>query len=61
LLQKDFIIAISKSEMLDEELQDAISRELPKEIPHLFISSVTGFHLTELKDILWKVLNKQVA
>jgi GTP-binding protein len=61
LLQKDFIIAISKSEMLDEELQDAISRELPKEIPHLFISSVTGFHLTELKDILWKVLNKQVS
>lgn len=61
LLQKDFIIAISKSEMLDEELQEAISRELPKEIPHLFISSVTGYHLTELKDILWKVLNKQVA
>jgi GTP-binding protein len=61
LLQKDFIIAISKSEMLDEELREAISQELPEGIPHLFISSVTGYHLSELKDLLWKVLNKQVA
>jgi GTP-binding protein len=60
LLQKDFIIAISKSDMLDEELQQAISQELPQDIPHLFISSVTGYHLTELKDLLWSVLNKKV-
>src|SRR6195952_1686196 len=41
LLQKDFIIAISKSDMLDEELKEEIERELPADIPNLFISSVT--------------------
>jgi GTP-binding protein len=44
--------------MLDDELQQAISRELPKNIPHIFISSVTGYHLKELKDLLWKTLNR---
>lgn len=60
LLQKDFIIAISKSDMLDDELQQAITQELPQDIPHVFISSVIGYHLTELKDMLWSVLNKKV-
>lgn len=58
LLQKDFVIAISKSDMLDEELKDAIAGELPQNIPHLFISSVTQKGLTELKDLLWNTLNK---
>ncbi len=57
MLQKDFVIAISKSDMLDEELKTAIKRELPKNIPHVFISSVTGQGLQELKDLLWKTLN----
>jgi GTP-binding protein len=57
MLQKDFVIAISKSDMLDLELKDAIAKELPKNIPHLFISSVTGDQLTELKDLLWTTLN----
>ncbi len=57
LLNKQFVIAISKSDMLDEELKEAIRKELPADIPHLFISSVTGKGLTELKDLLWKVLN----
>jgi len=57
LLDKEFVIAISKSDMLDEELQHAISKELPKEIPTIFISSITGKGLTELKDLLWKTLN----
>ena len=57
LLHKRFIIAISKSDMLDDELKEAIEKELPKNIPHLFISSVTQSGLTELKDLLWKVLN----
>ncbi|HMI78285.1 MAG TPA: GTPase ObgE [Ferruginibacter sp.] len=57
MLQKDFVIAISKSDMLDEELKTAIEKELPKKIPHIFISSVTGQGLTELKDLLWKTLN----
>ena len=40
LLQKEFIIAISKSDLLDQELTDAIVKELPKKIPHIFIFSL---------------------
>lgn len=58
LLHKQFIIAISKSDMLDDELKMAIKKELPENIPHLFISSVTQQGLAELKDILWKALNQ---
>ena len=61
MLQKDFIIAISKSDMLDEELKEAIAKELPQSIPHLFISSLTNKGLTELKDLLWDTLNKPQA
>ncbi len=59
MLQKDFVIAISKSDMLDDELKEAIEKELPEGIPHVFISSITGQGLTPLKDVLWKLLNKQ--
>ncbi len=58
LLQKDFVIAVSKSDMLDNELKEAIAKELPANIPFLFISSVANKGLTELKDKLWSVLNK---
>ncbi len=61
LLHKQFMIAISKSDMLDEELQHAIEKELPDSIPRIFISSVTNRGLIELKDILWKVLNEPQA
>jgi len=57
MLQKDFVIAISKSDMLDDELKTAIEKELPANIPHVFISSVTRTGLQELKDLLWKTLN----
>jgi GTP-binding protein len=58
MLQKDFIIAISKSDMLDDELKEAIAKELPKNVPHVFISSVTNTGLSALKDLLWDMLNK---
>jgi GTPase len=58
MLQKDFVIAISKSDMLDEELKAAIKKELPRKTPHIFISSITGYNLSELKDLLWNVLNE---
>ena len=61
MLQKDFIIAISKSDMLDDELKAAIVKELPENIPHIFISSATQTGLTQLKDLLWTTLNKPVA
>lgn len=56
LLDKQFLIAISKSDMLDDELKTAISAELPKDVPHVFISAVTQTGLQELKDILWEAL-----
>lgn len=59
LLEKQRVLAITKSDMLDEELIEALSEDLPEDIPHIFISSVTGMGITELKDILWKELNKQ--
>jgi len=57
LLDKKFLIAISKSDMLDDELMKAIEKELPEKIPHVFISSLTNSGLIELKDSLWKALN----
>ena len=59
LLHKQFVMAVSKSDLLDEELMKDIEKELPKNIPHIFISSVTGQGLVELKDLLWKVLNEK--
>jgi GTP-binding protein len=55
------VIAISKSDMLDDELKVAIEKELPADIPHVFISSVTRTGLQELKDLLWKTLNNTPA
>lgn len=57
MLQKDFVIAISKSDMLDAELKASIQKELPENIPHIFISSITGQGLSGLKDLLWQTLN----
>ncbi len=56
LLDKKRVLAISKSDMLDEELMDEIRSDLP-DVPRVFISSVTGLGLNTLKDMLWKVLN----
>lgn len=57
LLDKGRVLAISKSDMLDEELKTEISEILPKGIPHVFISSVSQQGLIELKDMLWKEIN----
>jgi len=57
MLQKDFVIAISKCDMLDEELMAAIRQEMPPEYPLLFISSVAQQGLQELKDTVWNTLN----
>lgn len=56
LLLKDRILAISKSDMLDDELKDEIKKDLP-DVPYIFISSVAQMGLVELKDMLWKCLN----
>ena len=56
LMDKQRVLAITKSDLLDDELKASIVRELP-EIPYVFISSVTGEGIQELKDILWVELN----
>jgi GTP-binding protein len=58
MLQKEFVIAVSKSDMLDDELKAAIQKELPAKVPLVFISSVTNQGLIELKDLLWETLNQ---
>ncbi|TGV02023.1 GTPase ObgE [Flavivirga rizhaonensis] len=59
MLDKERIIAISKSDLLDDELKAELKKELDNElpIPYLFISSVAQQGITELKDVLWKMLN----
>ncbi len=57
LLDKERFLVISKSDMLDEVLMKDISALLPG-IPHLFISSVTGFNIIALKDKIWQILNR---
>ncbi|GEP95225.1 GTPase ObgE [Chitinophaga cymbidii] len=61
MLDKQFLVAISKSDMLDDELKTAIAAELPPNVPHVFISSVTQTGLQELKDVLWDALNAEVS
>lgn len=57
LLDKKRILAISKSDMLDEELMNEMHAELPENVPHIFISSVTQQNLMPLKDMLWQAIN----
>lgn len=57
LMDKERILAISKSDMLDDELMAEIEKTLPKDIPHVFISAVTGYGIDKLKDILWGAIN----
>jgi GTPase len=58
LLHKQFILAISKSDLLDNELKAAISKEFPESLQPVYISSVAQQGLSELKDLLWETLNK---
>ena len=57
LADKGRVLAISKSDMLDDELRDEIAAPLPTDIPTVFISAVTGQGIPELKDILWREIN----
>lgn len=58
LLDKKIILAISKSEMLDDELRQEIEATLPKDVPHIFISSVANINISHLKDMLWAALTE---
>lgn len=58
LLDKDRVLAITKCDLIDKEIEAEIEPTLPKDIPHVFISSIKQEGLKELKDLLWKALNK---
>ena len=60
LLVKDRVLAVTKSDMLDEQLKSEIEEQLPEDIPHVFISSFTQEGIKELKDLLWQSLQKEV-
>lgn len=59
LADKPRVLAISKSDMLDDELIEEISRDLPTGVPHVFISAVTGKGLDALKDMLWREITDE--
>lgn len=60
LAQKRGVLAITKCDLIDDEIKEWIEAELPTDIPHCFISSVTNSGIDELKDLLWKELNKEL-
>ncbi len=60
LLDKDRLLAISKSDMLDEELIEELTKEIPKDLPHIFISSLDQTGIPQLKDKLWAMLNETI-
>ena len=59
LLDKHRILAVTKSDLLDEELMEMLREDLPDDLPVIFISAVSGHHITELKDMLWTELNSE--
>jgi GTP-binding protein len=58
LLHKRRMLAITKSDMLDEIMIKQMKKELPKDLPSCFISSVAQSGIDELKDLVWKILNE---
>ena len=59
MLGKHRVLAVTKCDLLDDELMDMLRETLPDDLPVVFISAVTGFGLTELKDVLWEELNSE--
>ena len=59
LLDKQRILAVTKRDLLDDELIELLSAELPADVPCVFISAVSGKGIVELKDVLWKALNSE--
>jgi GTP-binding protein len=57
LLDKKRVLAITKSDMADEELMKEMKKGLPRKLPTIFISSITNFNIDKLKDMLWKELH----
>jgi GTP-binding protein len=59
MLDKHRVLAVTKCDLLDEELIEMLKETLPSDLPVVFISAVTGYGLDELKDVLWSELNSE--
>ena len=59
MLDKHRVLAVTKCDLLDEELIEMLQETLPQDLPVVFISSVTGYGINELKDTLWRELNSE--
>ena len=59
LLDKKYLIAITKCDLIPEKEASAILKKMPKSLPIIHISSITNYHLTEIKDRLWQLLNEE--
>ena len=59
MLEKHRVLAVTKCDLLDDELISMLKEELPEDLPVVFISAVTGYGLDELKDVLWRELNSE--
>lgn len=57
LMDKPRILAITKADLLDDDLQKEMTKEVPSELPHVFISAVSGKNIPALKDLLWQTIN----
>jgi len=59
MLDKQRVLAVTKCDLIDQELMDMLEDSLPDDLPHVFISGVSGLGLQQLKDILWKELSSE--
>ena len=59
MIDKHRVLAVTKCDLLDDELIEMLKDTLPSDLPVVFISAVTGFGLEELKDVLWRELNAE--
>lgn len=60
LLDKPQVLAITKSDLIDDELEQLLAADIPEHIPAVFISAITGKGITQLKDLLWDALNADI-
>ncbi|MFN7117116.1 MAG: GTPase ObgE [Saprospiraceae bacterium] len=60
LLDKPRILAITKADLIDKDLEQLLEPEIPQGIPYLFISSVTGYNMDKLKDMLWNTITDDI-
>ncbi len=61
LLDKPRILGLSKADITDEELREMLKENLPPNVPYVFFSSITGFGLQELKDLIWDKINEEIV